>query len=267
MTASANRLTPLDEGGVCYGATVESGSPALVELVADTGVDWVWLDLEHKNASPLDSRYLESVARAAECGGAELVVRVPSGDPHLIRKVRDAGIRSLVVPRVESAAEVRAAVRAAYFTHDGEPGERGLSFGRSSRYGAKPGDHGGEYTEREDRQTVVGVLVEDVAAVEALDDILAVPGLDFVFPGPGDLGVSLGRPREYDHPDLTGAVDSIERTCRERGMPMLGHVGSNFQVEDLETSATDGYRLISLGDEFEAIRRTIGERLEAVGGG
>jgi len=263
MTGYENRLLPLEGDDIAYGAAVESGSLALVELVAGLGVDWVWVDLEHKNPGPLDARYLENVARAAACGGAEPVVRVPSGDPSVIRKVRDAGVRTVVVPRVETVEAVRDAVRAARFTHDGGPGKRGLSVGRSSRYGADLGGADRAYPASEDHNTLVGVLVEERAAVEAIDDILDVAGLDFVFPGPGDLGVSMGAPLA-DDPAVADALATVEARCRERGMPMMGHLGSNFGLEDVGTAATEGYRLASLGDEFEAVRQALGDRLGRV---
>ncbi|MDX1747966.1 MAG: aldolase/citrate lyase family protein, partial [Halobacteriales archaeon] len=169
---------------------------------------------------------------------------------------------NIVVPRVQTAAEVRRAVRAAYFEYDGGPGARGLSQGKTSDYGAaytKDGDV--DYVTREDDTVLVGVLIEDIEAVENLDEILDVPQLGFVFPGPGDLGVSMGKPLEYGDPEVKEHIAAIRDGCVERGIPVLGVHGSNFVGEE-ETKAEieNGYQLVSLGNDFKALREVVSDR-------
>jgi len=245
---------------VYLGAGVETASERLVELYGTLGLDWVWVDLEHKNGSPLDATGLERLVRAAQCGGTELVVRLPNGDPSTVRKALDTGIRNVVVPRVETADEVERAVRASRFEYDGEPGERGLAQGRASGYGTA---FGGErsYHEVEDANVQVGVLVENRTAVENIEEIASVPELGFVFPGPGDLGVSMGRTLEYDDPEMRSLVERVEKTCIEHGVPLLGVQRSNFAgPEGVRNAVEQGYRLVSLGDEFAFVAQAIEER-------
>ncbi|MFC7174841.1 aldolase/citrate lyase family protein [Haloplanus litoreus] len=83
------------------------------------------MDFEHTGESPWDSMLFESLTRAAEAGDIELFVRLPAPDQALIRKVLDAGVRNLLIPRIDSAAEVRRAVEATRFVYDGEPGSAG----------------------------------------------------------------------------------------------------------------------------------------------
>lgn len=256
----------LDDGGVAYGASVETGAPALVEAYGSLGLDWVWVDFEHKNASPYDSAYLEHLVRAAECGDTELVVRIPNSEPSLVRKVLDAGVRNVLVPRVTTAEEVREVVAACRFEYDGGPGSRGLGFGRSCDYGAFMDDEAGigRYDAVEDENTLVGLLIEEKEAMDNLDAILDVPEVGFVLPGPGDLSVQLGHAMEYDHPEVVGAVDRIREACVERGIPVQGLLGSHFDDDGAQEAVEAGYQLVGLGDEIGAARTALSDRLDAV---
>ncbi|QOS13572.1 HpcH/HpaI aldolase family protein (plasmid) [Haloferax gibbonsii] len=258
--------TGLDEDDALFGASVETGSPALVEVYGELGFNWVWLDLEHKNPSAFDSNYLEHMLRAAECSDTELIVRVPDNNPAQIRKVLDAGVRNIVVPRIQTSDELETAVEAAYYSYDGRPGERGLSFGRASGYGSYLSMDGDtSYHLDEDENVLMGVLIENETAVNNIDDILDVPELDFVFPGPGDLGVSMDHTLDYGHPEVQDALSRVEDACLERGVPLLGLLGSNFPtLDDAERAVEDGYQLLGLGNEFSAVRDVFGDRLRTL---
>ena len=253
----------LEEGDALFGASVETGTPSLVELYGEVGLSWVWLDLEHKNPSAYDSSYLEGVVRAAECANTELIVRVPDTNPAGIRKVLDAGVRNIIVPRVETASDVRQAVKASQFEYAGRPGERGVSFGRASTYGSSLSmDGGSQFHKTEDENVLVGALIENETAVENLDEILEVPELGFIFPGPGDLGVSMGHTLEYGHPEVSEALRTVESKCEQAGVPLLGLLGSNFQtVPDALDAIENGYQLIGIGNEFSILKDSLAETL------
>ncbi|KTG10579.1 aldolase [Haloprofundus marisrubri] len=258
--------TGLDADDALFGASVETGSPALVEIYGELGFNWIWLDLEHKNPSATDSNYLEHMLRAAECSDTELIVRVPDNNPAQIRKVLDTGVRNIIVPRVKTRDELETAIEAAYYSYDGRPGERGLSFGRTSGYGSflsMDGDT--SYHHDEDKSVLMGVLIENETAVNNIDEILDVPELGFVFPGPGDLGVSMNHTLEYGHPEVTEALTQVETASLERDIPLLGLLGSNFPtLDDTEQAIDDGYRLLGLGNEFSAVRDVFGQRLRTL---
>jgi 2-dehydro-3-deoxyglucarate aldolase len=259
-----NPLVGLGEtDNVLLGAGVETGNETLIEIYGRLGLDWVWVDLEHKNRSPYDSQYVERLRRAADCGDTELVVRVPNGQPDLVRKVLDAGVRNICVPRVQTADEVRQAVRASRFEYDEGPGRRGLSQGRASGYGdAFQKSSGDDFHERADSEVTVGVLIEDERAVANLDAILDVPGLGFVFPGPGDLGVSMGRTLEYDDEDVQANLRKVVEGCRDRDIPLLGMHTSNFTGPEGTREAIErGYQILSLGNDFKAVREVFSERM------
>ena len=117
-----------------FGAACATFSPTVIETLGNTGLDFVWLDFEHGGPSPYDSTVFEELTRAAEAGDIELLVRLPAPDPPLVRKVLDAGVRTILLPRIETADELRRAVAAAHFSYDGDVGDRGVGVGRTARW-------------------------------------------------------------------------------------------------------------------------------------
>lgn len=246
----------IEDGGVVLGARSATFSPTVVELYGDLGLDFVWLDFEHTGPSPWDSTVFEDLTRAAEVGGTELLVRLPSGDPALIRKVLDAGVRNLLIPRVDDASEVRDAVTATRFVYDDEPGERGMASGRS-----KPWSGADDYVATEDAAVCLGVMIEKRAAVEHLDSILSVPELGFVFVGPSDLSVQLGHPTEKSHPEVRETVESVRDAALDAGVP-LGRISHD------PAGAVDlirgGCQIVRIGGDLEATQKTLRERLRRI---
>ena len=244
-------------GEAALGARTLTRAPAMIELLGRLGLDFVWIDLEHGGPAADDAGAIADYVRAAEAGGIEPLVRLPSGEGQVIRKVLDAGVRTVLIPRVESAEEVRRAVKAARFVHDGAPGERGSASGRAANWGAKPAD----YAAHEDATTTVGVMMENTAAVDDLDDILAVPDLGFVFIGPGDLSVSMGHPLETGHPEVVGTIESVREACLDAGVP-VGRIANGVEAGSAAVEA--GYGIVRVGGDMAAARQVIGETLAGI---
>lgn len=240
-----------------FGVAVSTFSPTLVEALGGTGLDYVWLDYEHDGPSPHDARLLNDLSRAADAAGVELLARLPGHDPHLVRKVLDAGVRNVLVPRVETAEAVREAARATRFDYGGDPGERGMAQGRVTRWGS---DYDG-YVAEEDANVTLGAMIESATAVENLDAILDVPELGFAFVGPGDLSVSLGHPGEKDHPEVRDHVERVERAVRDSDVALAGI----REDPDAVAAAVDrGYRLLRIGRDLGAVRGVFGGRMDAI---
>lgn len=237
----------LSEGGLVRGVGATSFATAVVETAGDAGMDFVWLDLEHKGPSPADSQVLENLVRAAERVDTELLVRLPNGEPWLVRKTLDAGVSNLVIPRVETASEVRRAIRAAEFVYEDAPGGRGGAVSFAS-------DWGRDGYEPRQESPAVGVMVETELAVENLTDILSVPGLDFTYLGAADLSISLGHPFETDHPTVASTVNSIREQCVEADVALGRSVGDPVSVSD---AVEEGYQLLRYADDVSALRRTL----------
>lgn len=251
-----NRLRQaLAAGETVLGARASTLSPGLVEVYGALDFDFVWLDFEHTGDSAYDSTVFEHLSRAATAADTDLVVRLPQTDPELVRKVLDTGVRTIIVPRVESAAEVRDVVEASRFHYDGDIGERGLSHGRSSTWSLSVD------IEREDDTVLVGTMIENRAAVENLDDILSVPELGFAYLGPGDLSASYGHPGDVSHPDVQEAIQTVEAACQDADVPLGRSVTTTDGALDLLDA---GYRLVRLGDEVSAVAQLLGDRLATV---
>ena len=238
-----------------YGVGSETYSPSMVEVHGHLGLDFVWLDFEHSGPSPYDSTGIEELTRAGELADIELLVRLQSGDPSLIRKVLDAGVRTVLIPRVETAAEVREAVAAARFRQDSAIGDRGIGTSRTGVWGGDRDDH----ATREDDNTFVGVMIENRTAVENLPEILAVENLGFVFVGPSDLSVSVGRPLETDHPEVQSHIETVEETVRDSDVALGGIYGD---AEAATEAVERGYRIVRVGSEVGAIRDRLGGVLD-----
>ncbi|HKJ60135.1 MAG TPA: aldolase/citrate lyase family protein [Halobacteriales archaeon] len=249
--------TLLGEGRTALGARTVTASPTMVEVYGHMGFDFVWLDLEHCGGSPYDADLLEGYTRAADAVDVDLLVRLPTGEPSLVRKVLDTGVRSLLIPQVETVDDLRPAIEAARYTYDGRPGTRGSGIGRENVWTAAIPEDTGEV----DEQIAVGCMVETETAVRNLDELLSVPELGFAFVGPSDLSISYGHPFERSHPEVTAAIETVEAACLDADVP-LGGVTDDTAAARSKLEA--GYRLLRVGDEVSSARTVLGERLDGL---
>jgi 2-keto-3-deoxy-L-rhamnonate aldolase RhmA len=186
--------------------------PKLVEQVALIGgFDAVWLDQEHVG---LTVAQLEDATRAARAGGIDTFVRLAATDYATVMRPLEAGAGGLMAAMVRSAREVQDVVRWARFHPEGMRGVNGS--GVDGRFSMLPMR---EYFQQSNERVVVGIQIEHVDAVTDIEAIVAVPGVDFLFVGPGDLSQSLGLPGQWEHPDVWGAIERVATVCRRVRMP------------------------------------------------
>lgn len=186
------------------GPIVPVAAPVLVDLAALSSFDFVLIDGEHGHVG---YEAAEHLTRAAEAGGITPLARVAHNAPHEILRMLDLGVQGVMVPQVSTAEGAEAAVRAAKYA---PRGSRGMGGGRPADYGL--GGSMAEYAERANAETMVIALIEDIKAVEALDSILAVDGIDVFFIGPSDLAQSMGHTGRADHPEVRAVIEqTIER--------------------------------------------------------
>jgi 4-hydroxy-2-oxoheptanedioate aldolase len=175
-----------------------------VEIIAGAGFDWILLDTEH---APNEPPMVLSQLHAAAEGTASAVVRVAWNDAVMIKKQLDIGVQSFLVPMVQNADDARRAVAATRYPRLGG-GTRGYaSLSRANRFGRIP-----DYFRTAHEQICVLVQVETRAALKEIEAIAAVPGVDGMFIGPGDLSSDMGRLGEPSHPEVQAAIgDAISR--------------------------------------------------------
>ena len=189
--------------------------PAMVEAAGHAGYDFVLLDMEHGTTT---FQELPNLIRAANVTGVCPVVRVPRGSDIWIDQALDVGAGAVMIPQIDTAEQARAAVSAAKFSPVGTRGT--CRFVRSAGFGAVPGS---EYFSRA-QDTVVILQAEGQKAIDNLDEILDVPGIDVVFVGPYDLSSSLGHVGEIDHPE-----DHRKGSCKGRKDRLLCRHGRGRQ--------------------------------------
>jgi 4-hydroxy-2-oxoheptanedioate aldolase len=178
-------------------------SAGLVEMLGHFGFDAVFLDCEHGPASWED---VEDMIRAADVAGYGSVVRVQSHDAATITRALDRGPGGIQVPHVNTADEAAAVVANAKYAplgHRGWSGWRG-AFGLD----------GADYARQANASTLVAIMLEEAAALDNLDDILRVDGVDVFFVAPGDLAQSMGLPGQTGHPSVQAAIDDALRQIR-----------------------------------------------------
>jgi len=176
----------LAEGNVVFGAIISRYAPDLVELFGAIGYDFVMIDCEH---GPMDLDQVEHMVRAAEVFDITPIARIPDHAESTILRYLDRGLQGIIVPHVNTLEEADAVARAARYYPQGY---RGVGGGRAHDYGVKVSRV--ESTEWINSQTLVIPMIEDTAAVENLDGILGVPGVDILHVASGDLGQSMGNP-------------------------------------------------------------------------
>ena len=169
-------------GDICIGASITLTDPHATDALGDS-VDFFWIDLEH---SMMSAEALGGHLLAAKARSKPALVRVPGSGTPFIKPVLDAGADGIIVPQVRSTAEVQDVVNSCRYP---PLGERGYGPRVPSNYGRDGGD---TYIERANREIFVAVQIENAQAFAALDEILAITGLDSIALGPWDLSASLG---------------------------------------------------------------------------
>ena len=196
-------------------------SPEVAEMIAACGYDWLFLDGEHGNLSTLEwQRMLQAIG-----GRSAAIIRVAAKTERDIKKVLDIGADGIIAPQVNSADEARHVVACCKYP---PRGIRGVGLARAQGYGRDFA----EYMESANDRIAVVIQAEHVDAVENIDEIVEVEGIDSVFIGPYDLSASMGRMGEVDHPDVVAAIEKVGDACRRKGIA-LGYFGTTAEsVQD-----------------------------------
>lgn len=198
----------LSRGQTQIGLWLALADPYAAELCAGSGFQWLAIDAEH---APNDLRKMLHTLQSVSAYPTHPVVRLPNGDAALIKQVLELGATSLVIPMVESAEQAEALVRATRYPPQGIRGF-GSAIGRSSRWTRYT-----DYVKQANEQICLIVQAESTPALEQLDAICAVDGVDGVLIGPGDLSASMGFLGQLAHPEVVAAINKAIGTIRFHG--------------------------------------------------
>jgi 2-keto-3-deoxy-L-rhamnonate aldolase RhmA len=231
----------LAAGATALGAWLTITDPVVAEIMAGVGFDYVLIDTEH---APWSLESLQTTMLAFRGMPTVPIVRLPWNDQVHVKQALDLGADGVLAPMVKSAAEARALVAAAKYPPDGI---RGFGPRRASDYGRDID----AYVTSANAETIVIPQIEDVGAAEAIDEILAVPGVDALCIGPNDLSGSAGALRQHDHPTVRGAIDKILRAASARGVAVC--TGVTLPLEQQRDWIARGARLALLTSDTELL--------------
>ncbi len=199
----------LREKRALFGCAVNFGHPVPVEICGYAGFDWVFIHFEHGSVSVPQA---EAMTLAARLSGAAPIWRLNGLNPGEIKRALDLGAEGVIIPHVKSAEDAEKIVEAAYYPPGGM---RGLGCRRPTQFGVLDAR---EYFKVANESTVVCMMIEDREAIEDIERIVAVPGIDVFNIGTWDLSKSLGVPIETRHPKVLEAIDRVLAAALPKGI-------------------------------------------------
>jgi 2-dehydro-3-deoxyglucarate aldolase len=238
---------------VSIGSWITLRDPAVAEIMAKAGFDWLAVDLEHTSLGLRDA--IDLVRVIDLCGVAPLV-RLSANDSVLIKRLMDGGAQGIIVPMVNTASEARMAVAACRYP---PAGHRGVGLSRAQTFGETFDDYFAHNNER----AVVIVQIEHQIAVRNVADILAVDGVDALLIGPYDLSASMDIPGQFDHPKLKENVARVIEAAQRVGKPAGFHAVSS-DIAPSKAHLASGVRLLAYSVDMVVLNETFRVGLAAL---
>lgn len=202
----------LKKGEVLYGCWQSSGNSIVTEALAGVGFDWIVIDMEH---SAVSLETVLSCFQAMEKYDVSPFVRVPSGEPTLIKRVLDIGAFGVVVPNINNRKEADRVVKSSLYPPEGMRG-LSLSTTRNTRFGLR----GQEYPISANQKITIVLQIETKEGVRNIEEIVKNERIDVILVGPSDLSADMGRLGEWDHPEVVSALEKVERAAKKAGVSL-----------------------------------------------
>lgn len=226
----------ISAGKITLGTWIQLPDVFTTEIIAQSGFDWLAIDLEH---GLIDLEHAFSLIQIIDRAGVVPLVRLQTNDDVTIRRVLDAGAKGVIVPMVNSPEDARRIVDAVKYP---PMGKRSFGLGRASRFGVTFE----EYLRTHNEKSIIVAQIEHISALENLDQILAVPGLDAIIIGPYDLSGSLGIPGQFNDPRFQKVISEITRRVKKAGISLGMHIVHPTQQE-LDERIAEGFTFIGFG--------------------
>jgi 2-keto-3-deoxy-L-rhamnonate aldolase RhmA len=197
-------------------------NPAIVALAANAGLDFLMLDMEH---GAYDFESVADCALLARAMGIGCFARVPELSKGNISRVLDCGVTAVMVPMIRNAED---AIRFVSWAKYAPIGERGFGSNSGHTEYHNQGGNSGCFMEKENDRVLTIAQIELSEAIQDIDAIASVPGLDALLVGPADLSNSLGIPGQFNHPDMVDAIAKVSDACKTHGKIFGLHAGESF---------------------------------------
>jgi 4-hydroxy-2-oxoheptanedioate aldolase len=201
----------LQAGQPTYGVISTSDDPQLAELFGLAGFDFYMLDAEH---GLIDAAQAVNVIRACERVNMTPMVRIGSKDPKIVLQYLDAGMMGVMMPGLETAAEIKMLVDAVKYP---PIGKRGMGLTRASGYVAT-GNEAVDYINFSNSEIMVIPQFEDAALIDRFEEMISQPGVDAVVIGPRDLSLNMGFPDGANHSEVQDMIDRVVAICKKSGV-------------------------------------------------
>jgi 2-keto-3-deoxy-L-rhamnonate aldolase RhmA len=237
----------LRNSDLLIGTLISLNSPEIAEILSHIDYDWLFIDAEHGAFNPQQTQSMLQAAGETPC-----VIRIPAGDDVWIKKALDIGAAGIIVPQVHTAEQAELIINQCKYS---PAGNRGVGIGRAHTYGI---DFENTIKNAND-ETAVILQAESRAAIDNIEDIAKVPGLDAILIGPYDLSASLGRIGEVDHPEVQNAINRIADVCKAANIK-LGYIGINASA--VKPAMENGFTLITVGVDTLFVIKAATETLE-----
>lgn len=242
----------LAEGKQTVGFWAGLGSEAAVEMAAPLDFDWVLIDCEHGVAS---YEALPGLLRSLNGSQATSLIRVPSADNmSIFKRVLDAGVEGVLVPQIYTAEQVKSIVSACRYP---PLGTRGIAGGRAHKYGLDFMDT----LQRSNEQVLVFVQIETKEAVDNVDEIMAIEGLDGVLVGPADLSAALGKTLDFETAEFHQAIDKILASAKKFGKPAGFYCNS---PQEAKQRFAQGFKFANICNDASILMAGLGGSLKAM---
>lgn len=249
-----NRLREkISSGETSYGLWVTMDSPTVTEIAVALRLDWVSVDTEH---SYLDYGQLAEHVRAVRGSDTTVLVRVPGIDQSAVKRVLDIGAHGIILPLVRSPEDLQKGMSYARYP---PTGVRGVGGQRAMKWGLGSD----EYLSYADEEILVVPLIETPEAIQNIDAILDVPGLEAIYFGPADLSASLGYLGQWEGPGVGDMILGVRAKAAARG------VAAGINARSLEDGARrqeQGFDMIAVGSDATLLIRSINEAVEQLRG-
>ena len=235
------------------GSWIQIGHSAVAEIMASAGFDWLAIDLEH---TTIDLGKAEELIRVIDLKGVVPLVRLSSNNAEQIKRIMDAGAHGVIAPMINSKEEAEALVSAVKYP---PMGHRSIGLARAQGYGARFS----EYFDWQRDHSLVVVQIEHIDAVDNLESILSVSGVDAYIVGPYDLSGSLGIPGQFNAPEFVDAMQHIRAISDKLEVPGGVHIVEPDPVE-LRQRIKEGNRFIAYGMDTRMLDTASRAGLESI---
>ena len=207
-------------GELALGCCITFADPAVTEVATAAGFDFVWIDGEHGELDRTEAMLHMMAVKGTDCAS---FYRVPACDHTQIKRIIDFGPAGVIIPMVMDAKDAARAVSACRYP---PIGDRGCGFRRGVQYGALPLS---DYWEASKHDPIVIIQLEHISAVRDLDNILALEGVDSILIGPYDLTASMGKPGQWDDPEVAAVFDEVCAKTRKAGKILGAYTECDFE--------------------------------------